>query len=137
MDGLGTAPAGSKVLPALEFQGELTDLLTDLGERGILQVLVEGGATVAGAFHRAGLVDEYVIYLAPAIFGGDDARPLLAGPGAATMADVWRGAITGVHHLGGDLRIDVRPVAVSPITGPVPVVRAEDPHHPHHRNEEA
>ena len=134
---LGTAPAGSKVLPALEFQGELPDLLKDLGDRGILQVLVEGGAKVAGSFHRAGLVDEYVIYLAPAIFGGDDARPLLAGAGAPTMAEVWRGAITGVHHLGGDLRIDVRPVAVSPITGPVPVVRAEDPHQPHQKGEDA
>ena len=134
---LGTAPAGAKVLPAIEFEGELTDLLADLAERGVLQVLVEGGATVAGAFHRAGLVDEYVIYLAPAIFGGDDARPLLAGPGAPTMAEVWRGAITAVHHLGGDLRVDVRPVAPSPITGPVPVVRAEDPHRPHSRNEVA
>ncbi|MEO6628958.1 MAG: bifunctional diaminohydroxyphosphoribosylaminopyrimidine deaminase/5-amino-6-(5-phosphoribosylamino)uracil reductase RibD, partial [Aquihabitans sp.] len=46
---LGRAPAGAKVLPALEFQGELADLLDDLGNRGIIQVLVEGGATVAGA----------------------------------------------------------------------------------------
>jgi len=134
---LGTAPAGAKVLPALEFQGELTDLLTELAERGVLQVLVEGGATVAGEFHRAGLVDEYVIYLAPAIFGGDDARPLLGGAGAPTMAEVWRGAITAVHHLGGDLRVDVRPVAPSPVTGPVPAVRAEDPHRPTNRNEVA
>ena len=51
------------------------------------------GATVAGDFHRAGLVDRYVLYLAPALLGGDDGRPLLAGPGAATIADVWRGRI--------------------------------------------
>lgn len=121
---LGTAPIGAKVLPALEFTGELGDLLEDLGGRGVLQVLVEGGATVAGSFHRAGLVDHYIVYLAPAIFGGDDARPIFSGPGAETIADVWRGAITGVTHLGGDLRIDVRPVLPSPTTGPVPVVRA-------------
>lgn len=120
---LGRAPAGAKVHPALEFDGELTDLLDQLGTRGVLQVLVEGGATVAGAFHRAGLVDHYVIYLAPALFGGDDARPMFAGPGAETIADVWRGAITGVTQLGGDVRIDVAPVSPSPITGPVPVVR--------------
>ena len=121
---LGEAPAGSKVLPALEFRGELTDLLDDLGNRGVLQVLVEGGATVAGSFHRAGLVDHYILYLAPAIFGGDDARPIFSGPGAETIAEVWRGAITSVAQLGGDLRIDVRPVLPSPVTGPVPVVRA-------------
>lgn len=120
---LGTAPVGARVLPALEFSGELTDLLDLLGQRGVLQVLVEGGATVAGAFHRAGLVDHYVVYVAPVLFGGDDARPMFAGPAAATIADVWRGAITNVTPLGGDVRIDVAPVGPSPVTGPVPVVR--------------
>lgn len=123
---LGHAPVGAKVLPALEHQGDLGELLDLLGERGVLQVLVEGGATVAGSFHRAGLVDHYIVYLAPALFGGDDARPLFAGPGAPTIAEVWRGAITGVTHLGGDLRIDLSPVAPSPVTGPVPVVRATE-----------
>ncbi|MCU1357196.1 MAG: ribD [Acidimicrobiales bacterium] len=123
---LGTIPPGAKVAPAVEFRGELPDLLDDLGRRGVLQCLVEGGATVAGAFHRAGLVDHYIFYVAPAIFGGDDARPLFAGPAASTIADVWRGAITGVSHLGGDLRIDVSPITPSPITGPVPVVRLTD-----------
>ena len=52
---------------------------------------------MAGAFHRAGLVDRYVLYLAPALLGGDDARPLLAGPAAATIADAWRGRIDGRH----------------------------------------
>jgi diaminohydroxyphosphoribosylaminopyrimidine deaminase/5-amino-6-(5-phosphoribosylamino)uracil reductase len=120
---LGAAPVGAKVLPALEFSGDLGDLLDELGGRGVLQVLVEGGATVAGSFHRAGLVDHYVVYLAPVLFGGDDARPMFAGPGAETIADVWRGAITGVTPLGGDVRIDLSPVGPSPVTGPVPVVR--------------
>lgn len=123
---LGRAPAGSKVLPALEFEGELPDLLAELGGRGILQVLVEGGATVAGAFHRAGLIDHYIVYLAPAIFGGDDARPIFAGPGVETIADVWRGTITSIALLGGDVRIDVRPVLPAPNTGPVPAVRAAE-----------
>ena len=120
---LGRAPAEARVQPALEYQGPLGDLLDQLGERGVLQVLVEGGASVAGAFHREGLVDRYVLYLAPALFGGDDGRPLFSGPGAATIADVWRGAIVDVQHLGGDLRIDLAPVGPSPVTGPVPVVR--------------
>ena len=120
---LGSAPADARVQPAIEYQGDLGLLLDQLGDRGVLQVLVEGGPTVAGEFHRAGLVDRYVVYLAPALFGGDDARPLLAGQGASTIADLWRGAITDVTQLGGDVRIDLSPVAPSPITGPVPVVR--------------
>lgn len=106
---LGTAPAGARVHPALELEGELPEVLDVLGGRGVLQVLVEGGAAVAGAFHRAGLVDRYVVYLAPKLFGGDDGRPLLAGPGAATMADVWEGEVDAVTRLGPDVRIDLVP----------------------------
>lgn len=106
---LGTAPAGARVHPALELSGDLGDVLDDLGRRGVLQLMVEGGASVAGAFHRAGLVDRYVIYLAPALFGGDDARPLMAGPAAPTIDDLWRGRIDSVVRLGDDLRIDLVP----------------------------
>ena len=66
-------------------------------------MLVEGGATVAHAFHASGLVDRYVLYLAPALFGGDDARPLFDGPGAPTIDDLWRGRVLSVTSLGGDL----------------------------------
>jgi diaminohydroxyphosphoribosylaminopyrimidine deaminase/5-amino-6-(5-phosphoribosylamino)uracil reductase len=104
---LGHAPPDAKVHPALEMQGDLGDVLDDLGRRGVLQALVEGGATVAGGFHRAGLVDRYVLYLAPALAGGDDGRPLLAGPGAPTIADLWRGRIVSVDRLGDDLRLEV------------------------------
>jgi diaminohydroxyphosphoribosylaminopyrimidine deaminase/5-amino-6-(5-phosphoribosylamino)uracil reductase len=110
---LGRAPEGAKVLPALEHTGSWDDLLDVLGERGVLQVLVEGGATVAHDVHAAGLVDRYVLYLAPAFFGGDDARGLFAGPGAPTIADVWRGRITSTTSFGDDLRIDLEPQIAS------------------------
>jgi diaminohydroxyphosphoribosylaminopyrimidine deaminase / 5-amino-6-(5-phosphoribosylamino)uracil reductase len=106
---LGKAPPEARVHPCLEMTGELGDILDDLGGRGVLQLLVEGGATVAGAFHRAGLVDAYVLYLAPALFGGDDAPGLFSGAGAATMTDVWRGRITRVTPVGDDIRVDLRP----------------------------
>ncbi len=73
----------------------------------MLQALVEGGAAVAHDVHAAGLVDRYVLYLAPALFGGDDARGLFAGPGAPTIDDVWRGRIVATSRLGDDLRIDL------------------------------
>jgi diaminohydroxyphosphoribosylaminopyrimidine deaminase / 5-amino-6-(5-phosphoribosylamino)uracil reductase len=104
---LGHAPAGAQVLPALELSGELGDVLADLGRRGVLQLLVEGGATVARAFHAAGLVDRYVLYLAPVLFGGDDGRPIFAGPGAGTIGDVWKGRLMSIEQLGEDLRVEV------------------------------
>jgi diaminohydroxyphosphoribosylaminopyrimidine deaminase / 5-amino-6-(5-phosphoribosylamino)uracil reductase len=106
---LGKAPPDARAHPALELTGDLGDVLDELGRRDVVQLLVEGGATVAGAFHRAGLVDRYVVYLAPVLFGGDDAAGLFTGPGASTMADVWRGRIAGVTHLGDDLRVDLYP----------------------------
>lgn len=106
---LGSAPADAAAQPCREFRGELDDLLDDLGRDGMVQVLVEGGATVLSSFHRAGLVDRWVLYIAPVFFGGDDALGVFTGPGAPTISDVWRGRIDGIRQLGDDVRIDVVP----------------------------
>ena len=106
---LGAAPSAARVHPCVELSGSLPEVLDELGRRGVVQAMVEGGATVAGQFHRERLVDHYVVYLAPALFGGDDARPLLAGAGAATIDDLWRGRITNVERLGDDVKIEMAP----------------------------
>jgi diaminohydroxyphosphoribosylaminopyrimidine deaminase/5-amino-6-(5-phosphoribosylamino)uracil reductase len=107
---LGRAPEGAKVHPCIEHQGDLGPLLDDLGRRGVVQAMVEGGAATAAAFHRAGLVDRYVLYLAPALLGGEGGKGLFTGVGAATMADLWRGRIIGARPVGDDLRIDLAPL---------------------------
>lgn len=104
---LGSAPAAAAVRPCLERSGDLEEILDELGDRGVLQLLVEGGASVAGAFHRAGLVDRYVFYVAPALFGGDDARGVFVGAGVTAIADLWRGRIVDIRRVGDDLRIDL------------------------------
>ena len=104
---LGHGPSEAKVHPALELEGDLGEVLDVLGRRGVIQLLVEGGPSVAHAFHAAGLVDRYVIYLAPALFGGDDALPVFAGPGAPTLSALWRGSVQSVTSLGGDLRVEL------------------------------
>lgn len=106
---LGKAPDGAKVHPALELSGDLGAVLDRLGSMDVVQVLVEGGAQVAQALHAEGLVDRYVLYLAPALFGGDDGSPLFRGPGAPTMADLWRGRLVSVVQLGEDLRVELAP----------------------------
>ncbi len=104
---LGRPPAGARVMPAQVFEGRPADLLEQLGRDGVVQLLLEGGATVAGEWHRLGLIDQYVLYLAPALLGGDDGRPVLGGAGAATMAEAWRGRLASVRAVGPDVRIDV------------------------------
>ncbi|MDZ7674215.1 MAG: bifunctional diaminohydroxyphosphoribosylaminopyrimidine deaminase/5-amino-6-(5-phosphoribosylamino)uracil reductase RibD [Acidimicrobiales bacterium] len=106
---LGVAPPDAAVRPCREVRGPLDQLLDGLGREGMVQVLVEGGATVIGDLHRAGLVDRYVLYLAPVLFGGDDALGLFAGPGAATIDDAWRGSIEAIERLGADVRVDLVP----------------------------
>lgn len=106
---LGRAPEAARVHPCTEWDGRVEDLLDELGRRGHVQTLFEGGATVAGSLHRARLVDRYVVYLAPALLGGDDAPGLFRGAGAATIAEAWRGRIDAVTQLGADLRIDLVP----------------------------
>jgi len=104
---LGKAPAGARAHPAVELSGELGGVLDELGRRGVLQLLVEGGARVAHDFHAGGLVDRYVVYLAPALFGGDDGTPLFAGPGAPSIAELWRGRLVSVDQLGVDVRVEL------------------------------
>ena len=122
---LGRAPAGARVHPCVELDGDLGAVLDDLGRRGVVQAMVEGGATTAAAFHRAGLVDRYVLYLAPALMGGDGGAGLFTGAGAPTMADLWRGRVVDVRRVGNDLRVDLAPVAAEPltITGPEAVTQ--------------
>ena len=106
---LGEAPKGARVHPCLEYRGDLGAVLDDLGARGVLQLLVEGGARVARDFVAQGLVDRFVAYVAPALMGGDDGAPVLRGPGAATMAALWRGRFVSVARVGEDLRVEVEP----------------------------
>lgn len=100
---------GAKTAPFESWDGPIPALLDELGSRGLLQVMVEGGAQVAGSFHRDGLIDEYWLYMAPAIMGGANAQSAFAGEAALTMADVQRGTFVSATRLGGDLRLIYRP----------------------------
>ena len=106
---LGSAPPGARVHPCLEWRGELDELLDQLGRDGVLQLMVEGGAATISQFLDEDLVDRFVLYVAPAMFGGDDARPVFVGAGVPTIDDLLRGRFLDVRRVGDDLRIDFEP----------------------------
>lgn len=83
-------------------------VLQCLGERGINDLLIEGGGTVLGAFFDAGLVDRVCVYVAPTIVGGAGAASPVGGEGAATMPAAWRIVDRTVTTLGEDLLIQGR-----------------------------
>ena len=85
----------------------LDEVLTWLYEQGIRRAYVEGGPTLASAFVRAGLVDEYLVYLAPKLLGGD--KLALGDLGVASIADARELRILSVESLGDDILITARP----------------------------
>lgn len=100
--------AGAEViyLPDGQGQVDLQRVLEVLAQGECNEVLLETGATLAGAAVRAGLVDQMTIYMAPTLLGSD-ARPLLQLP-LDTMAQQQRLIIEGIEPVGDDWRIDAR-----------------------------
>jgi diaminohydroxyphosphoribosylaminopyrimidine deaminase/5-amino-6-(5-phosphoribosylamino)uracil reductase len=87
---------------------DLASVLALLAARQINDVLVESGATLAGAFLAAGLVDELLLYVAPVLLGAQ-ARPLFDGIDIDTMADRLQLELVELRHVGQDLRMTLRP----------------------------
>jgi diaminohydroxyphosphoribosylaminopyrimidine deaminase/5-amino-6-(5-phosphoribosylamino)uracil reductase len=104
---LGKAPEQANVHPCLEWDKSLCELLDSLGNEGVLQLMVEGGATVASSFHQQNLVDRYVLYVAPAFMGGNDGAPLFNGGSAPSMQQLWRGTLRNVRQLGSDIEVTI------------------------------
>jgi diaminohydroxyphosphoribosylaminopyrimidine deaminase/5-amino-6-(5-phosphoribosylamino)uracil reductase len=90
-------------------QLDLSAVLEQLAEREINEVLLECGATLAGAFLQAGLVDELIVYLAPHLMG-DSARGLFRLPGLERMRERIALEWLDVRQVGSELRITARPV---------------------------
>lgn len=86
---------------------DLREALEQLARRGIHHALLEGGPTLAGAFLKAGLVDEVIAYLAPAMLGAGP--PAVGELGIGTITDALRLTITDVTMVGTDVRITARP----------------------------
>ena len=90
-------------LPFLQYPGDLGDVLSDLTARGVHRVFVEGGPAVAASFVRAGLADEYLVYIAPALIGGD--MLALRDVGVTTIDEARRLSVRAVAQLGDDLLV--------------------------------
>jgi diaminohydroxyphosphoribosylaminopyrimidine deaminase / 5-amino-6-(5-phosphoribosylamino)uracil reductase len=104
---LGHAPEDARVRPCLEVSGDLREVLDDLGRRGILQLLVEGGPNTSGSFLDEGLVNHVVWYVAPAFAGDEGTLAALHGLSTPTMEALRRGRIVDVQRVGEDIRVDV------------------------------
>jgi diaminohydroxyphosphoribosylaminopyrimidine deaminase/5-amino-6-(5-phosphoribosylamino)uracil reductase len=107
--GMSELPDGAKLQrTALHLRThDPDDVLDALVERGAVDVLLEGGPTLAGAFLGAGRVDRVLAYIAPALLGNGPAAVLDAG--VSTITDAVRLTVEDVTMSGPDLRISAVP----------------------------
>jgi diaminohydroxyphosphoribosylaminopyrimidine deaminase/5-amino-6-(5-phosphoribosylamino)uracil reductase len=95
-------------------QVDLPAVLKDLAALPVNEVHVEAGASLSGALLEAGLVDEVLMYMAPALLGGTglQGQAFAALPAASDMATVhqgWRGLRWhAADFVGTDLRLVAR-----------------------------
>lgn len=100
--------AGATVLhlPGAGGRVDLAALLQELARREINEVHVEAGHTLNGALIQAGLVDEFLVYLAPKLVGpGLDMARLLPLAGLSEAVPLQ---FTSVGLVGPDIRITAR-----------------------------
>ena len=94
-------------LPFVQYPGDLAAALDDLRRRGVHRVFVEGGPSVAASFVRAGFADEFLVYIAPALIGGD--MLALRDVGVTTIGEARRLTVRDVEKLGDDLLVVAAP----------------------------
>ncbi|MES9993601.1 MAG: bifunctional diaminohydroxyphosphoribosylaminopyrimidine deaminase/5-amino-6-(5-phosphoribosylamino)uracil reductase RibD [Candidatus Thiodiazotropha sp.] len=107
--GAALEAAGAQVtlLPGDRERLDLQQVLRYLGEQEINEVLLESGATLAGAMMEQGLVDELIVYQAPHLMGSEG-RGLFLLPGISQMADRIDLQVTDLRQVGQDIRITAK-----------------------------
>lgn len=99
----------AEVLRCGKERVDLRRALEVLAERGVEQLLVEGGGTVAWAFLEAGLVDVFHLYLAPLVLGDTEAPGMFSGAVANEPGDLVGMRLQEVTILGGGVLLTFRP----------------------------
>jgi diaminohydroxyphosphoribosylaminopyrimidine deaminase/5-amino-6-(5-phosphoribosylamino)uracil reductase len=108
VDALRSAGAEVLTVAASPPGLDLDAVLQRLAAAECNEVLVEAGATLAGAFVASGLVDEIVCYVAGTLLG-DAARAMLKLPLLERMSDRHEYRWVDVRKVGADLRLTLRP----------------------------
>lgn len=96
------------ILPNTGGKVDLPALMTELGQRGINEVMAESGFKLNGSLLREGCVDELILYFAPALVG-DAAGGLFNLPALTSLTDKRQLVFRDVRLVGHDLRILARP----------------------------
>jgi diaminohydroxyphosphoribosylaminopyrimidine deaminase/5-amino-6-(5-phosphoribosylamino)uracil reductase len=97
--------------PGANGKVNLAAVLEDLAARGINELHVEAGHKLNGSLVREGLVDEFLVYLAPKLLGSG--REMAAFGPLASLDDALALQWVSVEPVGPDLRLIARPIGTS------------------------
>lgn len=97
--------SGAQLLTYVETQGKsnLHFLMEQLSERGIQQLLVEGGAKVIASFLQDNLADEICIYISPEILGSQGTVDI--SESIAQLSHAVELQHVDIKHFGDDIRL--------------------------------
>jgi diaminohydroxyphosphoribosylaminopyrimidine deaminase / 5-amino-6-(5-phosphoribosylamino)uracil reductase len=113
---------GAEVVPVPRTGGRLSldHVLEDLGRRGILGLLVEGGSSVHWSFLSLGAVDKFYFILAPTLIGGRTSVPVVGGRGFSGLAATPQFKIARIRRVGRDVLLEAYPSSSRSIISPWP-----------------
>ena len=100
---------GVEVVELEKGSRDITAVLSELRERNLQSVLVEGGTEIAGAFCDARLVDKFSFIAAPLIIGGHIAPNAIGGIGARSLSEALRLTNVTTTILDDDIEISGYP----------------------------
>ncbi len=84
----------------------LERLVEALGKRGILSVMIEGGAEINASALREGIVDKVLVFLAPILIGGKSTPTAVGGEGIETLSQALRLREVRVERFDGDILVE-------------------------------
>src|SRR4030042_1984125 len=99
--------AGAEILelPSKGGMVDLQELLNVLARRQIISLMVEGGAAVFGSLFEYGLVDKVLVFIAPIIIGGEQAKNPVEGKGVEKLSQATNLIRIRMESVGNDILI--------------------------------
>ncbi len=100
--------AGAEVLLVKGRGGrvDLRDLMKKLGARGIMSVLIEGGAEVHASAIASGIADKLAVFIAPMLMTGRDSLCSIGGISPARLSQTVRLHDVSIRSMGPDFMVE-------------------------------
>jgi diaminohydroxyphosphoribosylaminopyrimidine deaminase/5-amino-6-(5-phosphoribosylamino)uracil reductase len=93
----------------IEYSGDKVDmkwLMKELGKKGIISVLVEGGSSLNSYCLESGVVDKVMFFIAPKIIGGKSSFPAVGGRSFRRLEEAYRIHNITVKRIGEDILVE-------------------------------